>query len=209
MFILILVFSYLFGLSFVFKAFLFVYIFMFLLLRKKMSNYKEDLSIKKGVIYSPISGKILSVKKNVDHISCGENLLEVRISMPWWSECGIYLPFASEVKDLNVEPGRGVFRLGEELPDQKDKMFTGLCLTLESPSKETLGVQFVKCVTGLWPEVPLMPGDRGQGQVGIGFFPLGGTALLYLPANYEILVNNNDHVVGGETLIAGTPEDAQ
>ena len=47
-----------------------------------------------------------------------------------------------------------------------------------------------------------MPGDRGGRRVNIGYFPFGGTVVLYLPKKYEILVKVNDDVNAGETIFA-------
>ena len=65
---------------------------------------------------------------------------------------------------------------------------------------------FFKCRLGLWPELIVMPGDKGGRRVNIGYFPFGGTVMLYLPKKYEILIKSNDEVLAGETILAVAPE---
>jgi phosphatidylserine decarboxylase len=54
----------------------------------------------------------------------------------------------------------------------------------------------------------VMPGDRGGRRVNIGYFPFGGTVMLYLPKKYEILIKTNDEVTAGETIMAVVPVNA-
>ena len=51
-----------------------------------------------------------------------------------------------------------------------------------------------------------MPGDRGGRRVNIGYFPFGGTLILYLPEKYEILIKENESINAGESIIAMLPE---
>ncbi len=42
----------------------------------------------------------------------------------------------------------------------------------------------------------------------IGYFPFGGTVMLYLPKKYEILMKINDEVTAGESILAVIPDHA-
>ena len=179
-----------------------------LIFRKVYPSFSEDPAIKRGILFSPVSGKVLSIKKNVNHLFFGDDLTQVQISIPWWKEYGVFLPFTSEVRDLIVESGKSWFRLSKAIfPDQLTQLVPGLCVQLRGVSGDDVGLQFVKCPTGAWPEVNVLPGDRGKQQVNMGFFPFGGTLLLYIPSKYEILIKDSEDVVGGETLVAGLPQN--
>jgi phosphatidylserine decarboxylase len=80
-------------------------------------------------------------------------------------------------------------------------MGKGFSLVLDNRG-EYIGMTFYKCRLGLYPEVLVMPGDRGGRRVNIGYFPFGGTLMLYLPGKYEILSKNNDEISAGETIMA-------
>ncbi len=180
-----------------------IFLFFF---RKYKSVYHEDAAIKKGMIYSPVNGRVISIKKGVDHAFFGKNLSEFRILIPWWKEFGLYLPSKSEVIDLVVERGKSFYRFCKtELPSQEVQMAPSLAILLRGVEGDFLGMQLIKCPLGLWPEVSVIPGDRGKCQVSVGHFPLGGTVLLYLPSKYEILVDSDQEAMAGLTIIAGLP----
>jgi len=120
---------------------------------------------------------------------------------------GVYMPLSSEIKTLLVLKGQSFFRtqIAEEVIGTKEGK--GVTLALDNRG-ESIGLTFFKCKLGLWPELMVMPGDRGGRRVNIGFFPFGGTVMLYLPKKYEILMKINDEVIAGESIIAVNPEHA-
>jgi hypothetical protein len=46
-----------------------------------------------------------------------------------------------------------------------------------------------------------LPGDRGKVRANWGFFPFGGTVLVYLSENYEILVKEGDSLEAGKSIL--------
>lgn len=178
-----------------------LYIFIYIVLRKNRNNFRDDPVTTKGVIFAPCNGKVLHVEKNISHVAYGEGLTEVQIMIPWWKEMGIYLPLSSEVKNIIVHKGRSFFRYHKAVETVGANIGKGLSLVLDNRG-ETVGMTFYKCRIGMWPEILVMPGDRGGRRVNIGYFPFGGTLMLYLPEKYEILVNVNDEVGAGETIMA-------
>ena len=126
--------------------------------------------------------------------------------IPWWKEMGIYLPLSCEIKNLLVLKGQSFFRYFKAVEVIGTKEGKGVSLALDNRG-ESLGLTFFKCKFGLWPELLVIPGDRGGRRVNIGYFPFGGTVMLYLPKKYEILVKSNDEVNAGETIIAVVPDN--
>ena len=183
-----------------------IYLSCCLLFRRLNRNILDGPAFSNEVLFSPINGKIISVRKQVDHAYFGKNKCEIRIASSWFNEMGIYLPFSSEVKDIKVKKGDSFFRYRKSEFFQKEHMIDSLSLTLGSDKLDCIGVQFVKCYFGVWPEVALMPGDRGRRHANIGYFPFGGTVICYIPNNYEALVEVGDKVKACESLIAGLPK---
>jgi hypothetical protein len=178
--------------------------FLFLLFRRKKSFYKEEASIKRGVIYAPVSGKVLNIVKRDDHFFFGSHLYEIQMVTSWWSESGVFLPTTSEVREIHVEPGKSWFRYNKSaVLEQNGQLMAGLAIKFLSVDQHDFGLQFLKCPLGAWPEISVIPGDRGKRQVNIGYFPLGGTTLLYIPEEYEILIGEGDDVISGQTMVAG------
>ncbi|MCO4792485.1 MAG: phosphatidylserine decarboxylase [Bacteriovoracaceae bacterium] len=177
----------------------------FLFRKKKKQDYKSESAFKRDVVFSPVQGKVESVSHNISHCYFGKNLTEVRITMNPWDEMGIHMPMTSEVQDFNFKDGNSFFRYKSgPRQEQNKEMLDSIALTLRDVQGRNVGLQFLKCYVGSWPEISLMPGDRGKQQANFGYFPFGGTVLLYMPKKYEILIAEKDKVIAGETLIAGS-----
>lgn len=177
---------------------------LYFLFRKRKVNFQSDTAFKRDVVFSPVQGAIESIRSGVDHCYFGKDLTEVKIVMNPWDEMGIHMPMTSEVQDFHFKDGKPTFRYKAGEPKHQEKeMLDSIALTLRDVQGRNVGMQFLKCFVGSWPEISLMPGDRGKQQASFGYFPFGGTVLLYMPSKYEILVEEKDKVMAGESLIAG------
>lgn len=179
---------------------------LYILLRKSRNDFRDDPMITRGVIFSPSNGKIVHIEHNVSHGMYGEQLIEIQIMIPWWKEMGIFLPLSCEIKNLLLLKGQSFLRYKKAVEVLGSKEGKGLGLALDNRG-EGIGLTFFKCKLGLWPELMVMPGDRGGRRVNIGYFPFGGTVMLYLPKKYEILVKTNDEVNAGESILAVVPDN--
>jgi hypothetical protein len=183
-----------------------VYIFLYLLLRKSRNNFRDDPMSTRGVIFSPSNGKIINIEHNVSHGMYGDQLIEIQIMIPWWKEMGIFLPLSCEIKNLVILKGNSFFRSKKAVELLGSNEGKGVGLSLDNRG-EGIGLTLLKCKLGLWPELMVMPGDRGGRRVNVGYFPFGGTVMLYLPKKYEILVKINDTVNACETIFAVVPDN--
>ncbi len=203
----LLLFFWLFGFYKAFFISIICYVFLYVVLRKNRNDFRDDPTSTRGVIFSPANGKVIHIEHNVSHGLYGDQLIEIQIMIPWWKEMGIYLPLSCEIKNLLVLKGQSFFRLRKAVEVIGTKEGKGVSLALDNRG-ESVGLTFFKCKLGLWPELMVMPGDRGGRRVNIGYFPFGGTVMLYLPKKYEILVKANDEVNAGETIFAVIPDNA-
>jgi phosphatidylserine decarboxylase len=178
---------------------------LYVVLRKSRNDFRDDPVTTKGVIFSPVNGKVIHIEHNVSHGVYGDQLIEIQIMIPWWKEMGIFLPLSCEIKNLLVLKGQSFLRTLKAVEVIGTKEGKGVSLALDN-SGESVGLTFFKCKLGFWPEIMVMPGDRGGRRVNIGYFPFGGTVMLYLPKKYEILVKTNDEVNAGETIFAVVPD---
>lgn len=183
-----------------------VYFILFILLRRGKNDFREDSTSSRGVIFSPVNGRVVHIEHNISHATIGEQYTEIQIMLPVWKEMGIYLPYSCEIRDLHILKGDSFWRrkkMDEALGTNEGK---GISLTLDNKEGSIVGLSFLKCKFGLWPEIMVMPGDRGGRRVNIGFFPFGGTVVLYLPKKYEILVKENDEMIAQNTIVAMNPD---
>lgn len=194
------------GLYKILTVLVFFYAALYIVLRKSRNDFRDDPITTKGVIFSPSNGKIINVEHNVSHGMYGEQLIEIQIMIPWWKETGVFLPLSCEIKNLLLLKGQSFFRYKKAVEVLGSREGKGVGLALDNRG-ESIGLTFLKCKLGLWPELMVMPGDRGGRRVNIGYFPFGGTVMLYLPKKYEILVKINDEVNAGETIFAVLPDN--
>lgn len=183
-----------------------VYLVLYVTLRKTRNDFRDEPISTRGVIFAPANGKIVHIEHNVSHGYYGDQLIEIQLMIPWWREMGIFLPLSCEIRNLLLLKGQSFFRYLKAIDVLGSKDGKGVSLALDNRG-ETIGLTFCKCKLGLWPELLVMPGDRGGRRVNIGFFPFGGTVMLYLPEKYEILVKSNDEVNAGETILAVIPDN--
>ena len=200
------IFCGIFGLYKLLSILVFAYILLYVVLRKSRNDFRDDPISTKGVIFSPANGKIMHIEHNVSHGFYGDHLTEIQIMIPWWREMGIFLPLSCEIQNLLILKGHSFFRYHKAVEVLGSKEGKGVGLALNNRG-ESIGLAFFKCKLGLWPELMVMPGDRGGRRVNIGYFPFGGTVMLYLPKKYEILIKINDEVNAGETIFAVIPDN--
>jgi phosphatidylserine decarboxylase len=183
-----------------------IYALICFLFRRKVLFLRDNLPPKAGLILSPITGKVLKVRKNWKRSIFGNDRVLLELKINFWNEYGIYFPTSGEVLDFFVK-GRSIFDTSKEpLAREVEKMAKGLAFIIEEKNLEQVALQFPKSLLGIFPKIKIMPGDNGQTKACLGHFPLGGKVLLYLPEKYEILVSKGDRLVAGETLIATRPE---
>jgi len=178
-----------------------LYLLALFLFRKNTNSLHREINSSKGLIFSPVFGVLSGIKKNVSHKILGHNLTELRFYIPFGSEMGLYLPAQGEIKDLIIKWGTVINRL-DQIPNQEKEILNVPLLEIKNKNNEVIGMQFLECSFGLFPHFYILPGDRGMALANFGYFPFGGTVLLYLPGNYEILIKENTKVSPKDVLIA-------
>lgn len=112
-------------------------------------------------------------------LSVSKNPQTILMKMSWWKGYGCYLPCSGEV----VERAEKGFILRDEQGD-------------------LWKLEFYPGPWGFLPQIFVLSGDKGKAGGNIGFISGGGTLVLYLPKNYEILVKENDSLELGKTQLA-------
>lgn len=162
-----------------------------------------------GEIYiAPIHGTVESIRQNVPILNETEIGHEIRISMSTWDEKGLYLPTAGEVSYLKANKGKKIPRDSEDhvfYGALEDVSHTDLVLTSKNQTKTLL--RFVDGEYCRRPAIWLKSGDRGRGAACFGYYPFGGTLLVYLPRNSDILVYKSERVRPGQSVIAAIRDE--
>ena len=166
----------------------------------KLDYYSE---VPNSFIVSPTNGVVYSVRKNVDHNIFGKGLSEIRVSSMWLNEFGLGFPLDGEVRGLKNREGKSFFRLFRKGLENDEKIQVhAKILEIEGKSGQGVGLEFIKCELGLDVDLWVKPGDRGKRSARLGYFPFGGTVLIYLPPHFDVLISQGDKCVQGSTPIA-------
>lgn len=171
--------------------------------RRASIPFRDTLKDDGEIFLSPIHGEVKSIRRNVELIDYPEFCHEIRIAISGWTEKGLYLPTSGEVVYLKAVKGRRIAREAEDhefYGPVDDVAHTDFVLSTNKKNKALL--RFIDGKYAKRPTIWLKSGDRGRGAACFGYYPFGGTLLIYLPENTDILVFENEKVVPGQSVIA-------
>jgi hypothetical protein len=171
--------------------------------RRPKIPFQETTRADGEIFLSPVYGTIKAIRQNVPILNDTEIGHEIRIAISFWNPKGLYLPTTGEVTFLKANKGKKISREAEEYAfygPLEDVSHTNFTLTSKSQNRSSM--RFVDSPYGRRPVIWLKSGDRGRGAACFGYYPLGGTLLIYLPKNSDILVFESEQVIPGQTVIA-------
>jgi hypothetical protein len=178
--------------------------------RRSKIIYRDTLKPDGEIYLSPVHGVVESVRHSVIILEYPQACHEVRISISFWDEKGLYLPTMGEVTYLKANKGHKVHR------NSPTEVFYGSVeelahtdLTLTSKNQVGTLMRFIDCTTGKRPTIWLKSGDRGRGGACFGYYPFGGTLLVYVPASSDVLVFEKERIVPGQTVIAALKDQSK
>ncbi len=171
---------------------------------RKAKKIKEDGNIKShGILRSPCFGNVKSIRSGINHKEFGDNMTEILITIPHFKEFGLYFPCASEMDFSFRSVFKNFFRYRRSYNlDQSNGLIGGHFVRFRTPSNLIVGMQLIKCHLGLEPTIWILPGDRGASGARLGMFPFGGSVLLFLSKDFEVVAKIGDKLIGGDTLLA-------
>ena len=161
-----------------------------------------DAQVPDSFIVSPANGVVYSVRKNIDHNIFGKGLSEIRVSSMWLNEFGLGFPLEGEVRGLKNRVGKSFFDFLKRFRNDEKVQVHAKILEIKGKSGQEIGLEFIKCELGLDVDLWVKPGDRGKRSARLGYFPFGGTVLIYLPPHFDVLISQGDKCVQGSTPIA-------
>lgn len=171
--------------------------------RRAQIPYRDTLKNDGEIYLSPVHGEVKSIRRSVP-VPFGHLMgHEIRVAITGWSEKGLYLPTTGEVSYLKATKGIKIRRDSDSVAFYRpmdDVAHTDLTLTSKNQTKTQM--RFVDCKYGNRPTIWLKSGDRGRAAACFGYYPFGGTLLIYLPDTSDILVFEKERIVPGQTVIA-------
>lgn len=174
-----------------------------ILFRRSKVPYIDTFKIDGEMYLSPVYGLVEDIRQNITIPGSKEFGHEIRVSISIFEEKGLYLPSNAEVAYLKAFEGRKIPRNADskEFFVSADEL-SHTDFVLNSRNQNQTLIRFIDCKYGKRPYIWLKSGDRGRGAACFGYYPFGGTLLIYLPQNSDILVFVNERIVPGQTVIA-------
>lgn len=166
----------------------------FFLFRRNAASHKNSLSSSVDIVLSPVTGI-------VDEIVDEQNTKKIKISIPVWGPFGLYMPNSSEITRSEK---LGTVRFWRK---RKISQFSGnnerAQVELINKLGQKVSLQVLRCVYGLPAQLWPRAGDKGRSCALMGVFPFGGSIIVEVPAESEILVVKSERVKAGFTILAG------
>ncbi len=174
-----------------------------LLFRKVTIPFRETVKSDGELYLSPVYGQVRSIRRDIEAFEDKKRGHEIRLAISGVDNKGLYLPTSGEVSYLKANAGICIPRYSEPHVFYRpidEVAHTDLILSSRNQTRSLL--RFVDCKNGVRPVVWLKSGDRGRGAACFGYYPFGGTLIIYVPENSDILVHENENVIPGQTVIA-------
>jgi hypothetical protein len=177
--------------------------FFLFLFRRRSVPYRDTIKSDGEIYLSPTYGTVQSVRHSVTSSDYPSPYHEVRIAVSFWDEKGLYLPTSGEVAYLKANKGKKINRSSPtHIFYGSVEEFAHTDFTLTSRNATGTLMRFIDCTIGIRPTIWLKSGDRGRAGACFGYYPFGGTLLIYLPASSDVLVFEKETVTPGQTVIA-------
>jgi hypothetical protein len=77
-------------------------------------------------------------------------------------------------------------------------------LTLRSKYGLMTKLTFIHSRFGKSPKIWMKSGDRGRGAACFGYYPFGGSLIIYIPKPCDVLIIKGEQLVPGHTVLAVT-----
>jgi hypothetical protein len=171
------------------------------LFRRRSVLYQETIKNDGEIYLSPVYGVVESIKSFENSLDQNLSFHEVRVSLSFWQEKGLYLPTSGEISSYHKNIGQKMSKYF--LSNSQSSEDVGYSdLTLISKNRNHLKLRFHHPFGGLGPVFWVKSGDRGRGGACFGYYLLGGSLIMNLPFKSEILIFEKEKLIPGQSVIA-------
>lgn len=171
--------------------------------RRHKIFYAQNISVHPEVLLAPVHGKVESIRKNLTENDQSTFGIEIRMSLSLSDEKGLYMPLTGEVVNLKSNRGKKIDRKYPDhyfYGDLDDVSHTDLVFSSKKNYKYLL--RFVDTPYCPRPVIWLKSGDKGRVSSCFGYYPLGGSVILFLPPESEMLTFEGEIIKPGQSVLA-------
>lgn len=178
------------------------FILLLFLYRKKTILWKENLKNDGTILLSPVAGEVISIQDFYDDEE-KQHYSELRIVLRPQDYWGLHLPYSSEMEYLKSQRGKFYPRKDlESLDVEILEVMTKTDLILRSKYGFAIRMVFLHSRFGKSPKIWMKSGDRGRGAACFGYYPFGGSLLIYVQKPCDVLIVKGEKLEPGTTVLA-------
>lgn len=152
--------------------------------------------VKKGIIVTPADGKVIVIKQNIYNHYVGENCNQISVFMSPLNVHVNRIPIDGKVEHLKYYEGKFIAAFEDKASENNERMETGI---LSSYGK----VLFTQIAGFLARRIvnELKLGDEVKTGERFGMIKFGSRLDIFVPSNFTPVVNMNENVYAGETIL--------
>jgi phosphatidylserine decarboxylase len=151
---------------------------------------------KKGVIVTPADGKVIVIRQNIYNHFVGENCNQISVFMSPLNVHVNRIPIDGKVEHLKYYEGKFLAAFEDKASENNERMETGI---VSNESK----ILFTQIAGFLARRIvnELKIGDEVKIGERFGMIKFGSRLDIFVPSNFFPVVNMNDNVYAGETIL--------
>lgn len=165
----------------------------------KLMHFRESHNESIDVFLSPCDGIVKGIIEE-------NGFKKIRIQMTLLNRWALFLPQTSELELLGNSTGKRHWRGKKKWPS--DELWH-TNLALKNLNDHLFFLKVFPGLVGVRPLVLMKTGDRGQIGAHFGRLLMGGTIVIELPDTVNLIININDRVKAGKTMLAGSQNDGK
>jgi hypothetical protein len=170
--------------------------------RRRNIIWRETLKSNGEMFLAPTDGRVVKIGKWTDP-EAGFDYSEIRLQIGLTNNWGLYLPTSSEMEFLKSYDGVGMAKEQFKLiTSDESAPFAKTDMVLRSKNGIATRLRFMLSDKSHSPKIWMKSGDRGRGAACFGYYPFGGSLIIYIPQPSDVLVVENESVTAGQTVLA-------
>ncbi|MBK9099558.1 MAG: phosphatidylserine decarboxylase family protein [bacterium] len=157
---------------------------------------ERKIPTKKGIIITPADGKVIVIRQNIFNHFVGENCNQISVFMSPLNVHVNRIPIDGKVEHLKYHEGKFIAAFEDKASENNERMETGI--------KSSYGkVLFTQIAGFLARRIvnELKIGDEVKIGERFGMIKFGSRLDIFVPSNFIPVVNMNDNVYAGETIL--------
>lgn len=157
---------------------------------------ERKIPTKKGIIVTPADGKVIVIRQNIFNHFVGENCNQISVFMSPLNVHVNRIPIDGKVEHLKYHEGKFIAAFEDKASENNERMETGIISTYGNVLFTQIAGFLARRIVN-----ELKVGDEVKIGERFGMIKFGSRLDIFVPSNFIPVVNMNDNVYAGETIL--------